>query len=99
MFEYMLQSRESSWGFPSTLQTVLNLLLVNVKRSSAEQIKKRKKVFSVRQYKESIENLLASPYGKTFDLLPPMGKHDDFIKISYCIFRIHKPSIKFCFEK
>ena len=24
---------------------------------------------------------------------PPMGKHDDFIKISYCIFKIHKPSI------
>ena len=29
--EYMLQSRESSWGFPSTLQTFLNLSLVNVK--------------------------------------------------------------------
>ena len=24
-----------------------------------------------------------------------MGKHDDFIKISYCIFKIHKPSINF----
>ena len=24
-----------------------------------------------------------------------MGKHDNFIKISYCIFKIHKPSIKF----
>ena len=24
-----------------------------------------------------------------------MGKHDDFIKIGYCIFKIHKPSIKF----
>ena len=34
MSEYMLQSRESSWGFPS----ILNLLLSNVKRSSAEQI-------------------------------------------------------------
>ena len=30
---------------------------------------------------------------------PPMGKHDDFIKISYCIFKIHKPSIKFVNEK
>ena len=39
IFEYMLQSLESSWGFPSNLQTILNLLLVNVKRSSAEQIK------------------------------------------------------------
>ena len=27
-----------------------------------------------------------------------MGKHDDFIKISYCIFKIHKPSIKFSME-
>ena len=36
MFEYMLQLRESSWGFLSTLQNILNLLLVNVKRSSAE---------------------------------------------------------------
>ena len=33
------------------------------------------------------------------DLLPPMGKHDDFIKISYCIFKIHKPSIKFVYKK
>ena len=23
-----------------------------------------------------------------------MGKHDDFIKISYCIFKIHEPFIK-----
>ena len=29
-----------------------------------------------------------------FASLPPMEKHDDFIKISYCIFKIHKASIK-----
>ena len=28
-----------------------------------------------------------------------MGKHDDFIKISYCIFKIHKPSKTFVYEK
>ena len=27
-----------------------------------------------------------------------MGKHDDFIKISYCIFKIYKPSKKFVYE-
>ena len=27
-----------------------------------------------------------------------MGKHDNFIKISYCIFKLHKPSIKFFYE-
>ena len=36
---YMLQSRESSWRFPSTLPTILNLSLINLKRSSAEQLK------------------------------------------------------------
>ena len=35
----MLQSRESSWRFPSTLPTILNLSLINLKRSSAEQLK------------------------------------------------------------
>ena len=39
MFECMLQARESSWGFPSNLWAILNLLLVNVKRFSTEQIK------------------------------------------------------------
>ena len=41
LLEYMLQSRESSWRFPSTytLQTILNLSLINLKRSSAEQLK------------------------------------------------------------
>ena len=29
------------------------------------------------------------------NLLALMGKHDDFIKISYCIFKMQKPSIKF----
>ena len=28
-----------------------------------------------------------------------MGKYDDFIKLSYCIFKIHKLSIKFFCEK
>ena len=36
---YMLQSRESSWRFPSTLQTIMNLSLINLKRSSAEIFK------------------------------------------------------------
>ena len=27
-----------------------------------------------------------------------MGKHDDFIKISYCIFKIHRSSIKNSYE-
>ena len=31
MLEYMLQSRESSWRFPSTLQTILSLLLINLR--------------------------------------------------------------------
>ena len=60
MSEYMLQSRESSWGFQFTLQTFLNLLLVNVKRSSAKQSKN--KVFWFRQYKESIKTTLENNY-------------------------------------
>ena len=28
-----------------------------------------------------------------YRLAPPMAKHDDFIKISYCIVKIHKPLI------
>ena len=28
-----------------------------------------------------------------------MGKHDDFIKISYPIFKLHKLSVKFFYEK
>ena len=39
LLEYMLQSRESSWRFPSTLQTIMNLSLINLKRSSAEIFK------------------------------------------------------------
>ena len=39
LLEYMLQSHESSWRFPSTLQTILNLSLINLKRSSVEQLK------------------------------------------------------------
>ena len=27
-----------------------------------------------------------------------MGKHDDFIKISYCIFKIHKPFINYSMQ-
>ena len=39
LLEYMLQSRESSWRFPPTLPTILNLSLINLKRSSGEQLK------------------------------------------------------------
>ena len=45
MFEYMLQSHESSWGFPSTLETILNLLLVNVKKILSKAIKNEMKCF------------------------------------------------------
>ena len=30
MLEYMLESRQSSWRFPSSLQTILNLLQINL---------------------------------------------------------------------
>ena len=40
IFEYMLQSHVSSWGFSSIFLTILNLLLFNIKRSSTEQITK-----------------------------------------------------------
>ena len=33
------------------------------------------------------------------DLILLMGKHDDFIKISYCIFKVHKPFIKVFYVK
>ena len=39
LLEYMLQSHESSWRFPTTLQTIPNLSLINLKRSSVEQLK------------------------------------------------------------
>ena len=39
LLEYMLQSHKSSWRFPSTLQTILNLSLINLKRSSVEKLK------------------------------------------------------------
>ena len=62
MFEYMLQSHESSWGFPSTLCITLNLLLVNVKKSSAEQIKTKLIVLISAVYKESIKTSLEGIY-------------------------------------
>ena len=39
LLEYMLQSHESSWRFPTTLQTIPNLSMINLKRSSVEQLK------------------------------------------------------------
>ena len=36
---------------------------------------------------------------QSIDLLLLTGKHDDFIKISYCIFKIHKPSMKLFYVK
>ena len=78
MFEYMLQSCESSWAFRSTLWTILNLLLVNVKRFSAEQIKNEIKRFDFGSIKRALRShfrtitagkisiyRFASTYGKT----------------------------------
>ena len=44
MLEYMLQSREPSWKFPSTLQTILNLVLINLQGSWAKQLKTKQSV-------------------------------------------------------
>ena len=52
--EYMFQSRESSWRFPSTLQTILNLLLINLKRSAANQLKKEIKCFDFGSIKRKV---------------------------------------------
>ena len=54
----MLQSSELSWGFPSTLQASLNLLLVNIKRSLAKQLKNEIKYFDFGSIKRALRRQL-----------------------------------------
>ena len=56
MLECMLQSRESSWRFPSTLQTILNLLLINLEKILSKAIKNEIKCFDFGSIKTPLEN-------------------------------------------
>ena len=59
----------------------------------------RSPVFPVFLGASGIQGKLKLDKFQYIDLFPCMGKHDDFIKISYCIFKLHKPSVKFFYEK
>ena len=64
MLEYMLQSRESSWRFPSTLQTILDLLLINLKKILSKAIKNEINCFDFgsikRELRPHLRTIIAS---------------------------------------
>ena len=49
--------------------------------------------------KTSLENIYSWINFNMSISVPPIGKHDDFIIIGYCIFKLHKPSITFFYGK
>ena len=58
------------------------------------------KCFDFSSMKKSLENNYSwINFSIYTDLLSPMEKHDDFIKISYCIFKLHKSAIQYFYEK
>ena len=74
----MFQSRESSWRFPSTLQTILNLLLINLKRSSAKQLK-RNRVFDFGSIKKELTLFSTGYFKNTTVWGGGGGGHYDFV--------------------
>ena len=99
MFEYMLQSRESSWDSDLLSEFITGKCKKIPCRANKNEIKCFEFGSIKRALRPHLRTIIAGLISVYIDLLPPIGRHDNFIKISYCIFKIHKPSIKFFHEK
>ena len=103
MLEYMLQSRESSWRFPSTLQTILNLLLINLERSSAKQLRAifckshptcDSRVFRISSFFNELKIMVILEYGRNFSFIKHfvefLGGSRDICSFSRNTIGVHK---------